>query len=151
MISFNSFYILVCPTPTTGQGGLQSYNYPSSYPGNINCLWRLRAATNYLVKFNTIESDVRLSPDCKDKCNFLAAYDGPSITDTKLGYYKKGGVCLVSSSTQLLIRFKTYKKGYGGFRGSYEFIHKSEGKYHLTKFISNFFHQYNDINFNFYH
>ena len=124
---FNSFYLLVCPTPTADQGVLQSYGYPYSYPGNINCLWKLEAPPNYLVRFYA--DNVRLvSPDCKDRCNFLEVYDGPSITDTKLGGYKQDDVSLVSSSFQLSIRLKTYNEGTMGFRGNYLFIHKNEGQ-----------------------
>jgi hypothetical protein len=125
--SFQFIILLVCSTATADQGILQSYNYPSSYPGNINCFWKLEAPPNYLIRFYT--ENIRLFSNCEyKKCNFLAVYDGSSITDTKLGDYKNDHASLVSSSTQLSILFKTYKKGHGGFRGNYVFIHKSEGK-----------------------
>ena len=115
----------ICSKLTDDQGVLESYNYPNSYPGNMNCFWKLEAPPNYLVRFYA--DDLRLiSPNCEERCNFLAVYDGPSISDTKLGAYKENDVSLVSSSSQLAVVLKTYKEGVKGLRGNYQFIHKNE-------------------------
>ena len=76
----------------------------------------------------------RIKPlySCESKCNLLTVYDGPSISANKLAKYEDGAnFNLVSSSNQLSILYKTYRKGsnHDGFRGKYVFTHKSEGEF----------------------
>ncbi|XP_028391996.1 dorsal-ventral patterning tolloid-like protein 1 [Dendronephthya gigantea] len=115
----------VCAIPNGDSGTIESMNYPFSYPGNINCFWKLHAPGSYLVRFYTVGMNIS-TINCKSSCKSLAVYDGPSIIDSKLGTYENEDVSLVSSTSQLSLVFKTYQGGSGGFRGKYQFVHKSE-------------------------
>ena len=131
----HSFYVLVCPSPTGNEGIIKSYNYPYSYPTNINCFWKLVAPRNYRVRLYMLPAThssfwPHRQYRCSSNCNLLAVYDGLAITDTKLAEKKYNEYFnVVSSSNRLSLLQKTQRKGsnYDGFRVKYIFIRETEG------------------------
>ena len=135
---FISLFISVCPgsgTLNATSGTLQSPGYPSLYPGNIRCSWKIVAPSGYVIKLAIKEIDLDNCYSCS--CDAVRVYDGVKQYDTSLGK-----VCghtrhtVLSSDRFMYVTFSTnIFKGGHGFKAFYSAMLKSEGKITKLRFL----------------
>lgn len=103
-------------------GTFRSPSYPSYYPTNMVCTWKITAPAGKRIKisFNyfRLESGICSSND------FLEVRDGSSSTSIRKGTYCGSYVPTITSSGQYLwIRFRSDSLiGYKGFEARYSFV-----------------------------
>lgn len=100
-------------------GTFRSPSYPSVYPSNMVCTWKITAASGKRLKlsFNSfsLESGVCSTND------YLEVRDGSSSTSVRKGTYCGTYAPTITSSGQYLwVRFRSDSQfGYGGFEARY--------------------------------
>lgn len=111
----------MCGGVLTGLSGvISSPGYPHDYSNNADCSWTIHVSNTSVVTL--VFRDFQLENN--DGCNFdfVAMFDGPTVTHRHLGRYCGADKppSTVTTSNQLLVVFKSdFNIGGRGFRAYY--------------------------------
>ncbi|XP_039590589.1 CUB domain-containing protein 2 [Polypterus senegalus] len=111
----------VCGGVLTGFSGvISSPDYPDNYPNSVECSWTIQVSNHTVVSLMFLDFQL----ENNDECNFdyVAIFDGSSLTDKHLGNYcgSNQPLDVVSSSNKLLVVFKSdFNIGGRGFKAYY--------------------------------
>ena len=101
-------------------GVISSSNYPRKYNSTSECVWKITVKPNSQITLNF--TDFALEPD--ESClASLTVYDGPNITDPRLGRFcgTKLPGSLQSTTNKMLVIFQSHARLHGrGFRAYYD-------------------------------
>ena len=107
---------------------IRSPNYPSAYPGDESCSWRIEVPIGAKVKIGRFSHSIQPGTD-ENRCKFdkLMIYDGPrsSSTINALLCEDKTYDGIVSSENTLFLEFKSggaSDDGYNGFQFTFSVI-----------------------------
>ena len=106
-------------TLTAVSGTLQSPGYPSVYPGNVKCSWKIVAPSGHIIQLAIKEIDLENCYSCR--CDSVQMFDGETWHGRSLGRACGTTHRTVSSTGRFMyVTFSTnvYKAGLG-FNASY--------------------------------
>ena len=76
-------------TIRAAEGYISSPNFPSAYPGNAVCEWRIIAATGHYLSFNFVTLDIPSTDNCTSG-DYVRINDynstGPSLGQRKMKF-----------------------------------------------------------------
>ena len=110
---------------TSSSGTFRSPSYPSYYPNNMICTWKITVPSGKRIKLYF--DSFRLESGVCSANDYLEIRDGSSSTSLKKGTYCGSYASTVTSSGRhLWVRFRSDSAiGYKGFQARYEVISKS--------------------------
>ena len=125
-----------CPRNRTfkyRRGYVHSPRFALDYPGDMECIWRIRVSKGFRVSFVFL-APINLDPNCTD---VLEVRDGVDVTSPLLNRYcgstKAPPPKIFSSGRAMFVRFKsdsylrTFDGSSPGFRASYFAIRVKSG------------------------
>lgn len=122
----------MCGGVLTGLSGkISSPGYPQEYSNNADCSWSIHVSNTSVVTLVFLDFQLENNEGCN--FDFVALFDGPTITHRHLGKYcgTDKPLNIVTTSNHLLVVFKSdFNIGGRGFKAYYY----SGGK--LPKFYS---------------
>uniref|UniRef100_A0AAQ4PKQ5 CUB domain-containing protein n=1 Tax=Gasterosteus aculeatus aculeatus TaxID=481459 RepID=A0AAQ4PKQ5_GASAC len=125
----------MCGGVLTGLSGvISSPGYPHEYSNNADCSWAIRVSNNSVVTLVFLDFQLENNEGCH--FDFVALFDGPTVTHRHLGKYcgAERPPNTVTSSNHLLVMFKSdFNIGGRGFKAYYysERPQTRHKKYHL--------------------
>ncbi|XP_072030807.1 ovochymase-like [Amphiura filiformis] len=139
-----------CNQELTGQGTINSPNYPDDYPSNVECQYRIKAPTDMSVQLEIQDLEIQPSlesfsshyfddksyydfPGCP--FDYLSVYDGPEADESQFIDVFCGSLDDVpepirSSGRYLYLEFKSDELyNYRGFQASFTFVGDTKPEY----------------------
>ncbi|XP_062336735.1 CUB domain-containing protein 2 [Osmerus eperlanus] len=111
----------MCGGVLTGLSGIiSSPGYPQEYTNNANCSWTIHVSNRSVVTLVFLDFQLENNEGCN--FDFVALFDGPTITHRHLGNYCGGDKPpnMVTTSNQLLVVFNSdFNIGGRGFKAYY--------------------------------
>lgn len=111
----------MCGGVLTGLSGvISSPGYPQEYSNNADCSWAIHVSNTSVVTLVFLDFQLENNEGCN--FDFVALFDGPTVTHRHLGKYCGADKPpnIVTSSNQLLVVFKSdFNIGGRGFRAYY--------------------------------
>uniref|UniRef100_A0AAQ4NXI6 CUB domain-containing protein n=1 Tax=Gasterosteus aculeatus aculeatus TaxID=481459 RepID=A0AAQ4NXI6_GASAC len=108
----------MCGGVLTGLSGvISSPGYPHEYSNNADCSWAIRVSNNSVVTLVFLDFQLENNEGCH--FDFVALFDGPTVTHRHLGKYcgAERPPNTVTSSNHLLVMFKSdFNIGGRGFK-----------------------------------
>ncbi|XP_056292012.1 deleted in malignant brain tumors 1 protein-like [Pseudoliparis swirei] len=96
--------VIPCGGSLSGSGTFSSPNHPDHYNDNAYCVWQLRAAYDQRIFLSF--TYLQLENCCA--CDYIAVYDGPSVSSRYLGKVCNDSLSTFSStSNYLTVLFRT--------------------------------------------
>lgn len=125
IISFSKVYPLssldMCGGVLTGLSGvISSPGYPLEYSNDADCSWAIHVSNNSVVTLVFLDFQLENNEGCN--FDFVALFDGPTVTHRHLGKYCGADKPphIVTTSNQLLVVFKSdFNIGGRGFKAYY--------------------------------
>lgn len=105
-------------------GLLQTVNYPSYYPINTQCTWKLVAPIGKKIMLTFSDLDIEYCSNCA--CASLEVYDGQDSTSIRLATYcgssSNGGI--FSTGRYMFLKFSTDLTAHRskGFKANYNIV-----------------------------
>lgn len=132
----------MCGGVLTGLSGtISSPGYPQEYSNNADCSWAIHVSNTSVVTLVFLDFQLENNEGCN--FDFVALFDGPTVTHRHLGKYCGADKPphIVTTSNHLLVVFKSdFNIGGRGFKAYYYSGRKSLVKPCIPKF--NFSHHY---------
>ncbi|KAM4604952.1 CUB domain-containing protein 2 [Polymixia lowei] len=111
----------MCGGVLTGLSGIiSSPGYPQDYSNNADCSWTIHVSNSTVVSLVFLDFQLENNEGCN--FDFVALFDGPTVTHRHLGNYCGGDKPpnTVTTSNQLLVVFKSdFNIGGRGFKAYY--------------------------------
>ncbi|KAF3698740.1 CUB domain-containing protein 2 Precursor [Channa argus] len=111
----------MCGGVLTGLSGvISSPGYPQEYSNNADCSWSIHVSNTSVVTFVFLDFQLENNEGCN--FDFVALFDGPTVTHRHLGKYcgTDKPSYIVTTSNQLLVVFKSdFNIGGRGFKAYY--------------------------------
>uniref|UniRef100_A0A3Q3MK16 CUB domain containing protein 2 n=1 Tax=Labrus bergylta TaxID=56723 RepID=A0A3Q3MK16_9LABR len=111
----------MCGGVLTGLSGvISSPGYPREYSNNADCSWAIHVSNNSVVTLVFLDFQLEDNEGCN--FDFVALFDGPTVTHRHLGKYCGADKPpnIVTTSNQLLVVFKSdFNIGGRGFKAYY--------------------------------
>lgn len=111
----------MCGGVLTGLSGeISSPGYPLEYSNNADCAWTIRVSNASVVTLVFLDFQLENNEGCH--FDFVALFDGPTVTHRHLGNYCGAGKPprVVTTSNNLLVAFKSdFNIGGRGFKAYY--------------------------------
>lgn len=101
-------------------GVISSPGYPQEYSNNADCSWTIHVSNTSVVSLVFIDFQLENNEGCN--FDFVALFDGPTVTHRHLGNYCGADrpPNIVTTSNQLLVVFKSdFNIGGRGFKAHY--------------------------------
>lgn len=119
----------MCGGVLTGLSGvISSPGYPQEYSNNADCSWVIHVSNISVVTLVFLDFQLENNEGCN--FDFVALFDGPTVTHRHLGKYcgTDKPPNTVTSSNQLLVMFKSdFNIGGRGFKAYYYSGKKKKG------------------------
>lgn len=111
----------MCGGVLTGLSGvISSPGYPQEYSNNADCSWAIHVSNTSVVTLVFLDFQLENNEGCN--FDFVAMFDGPTVTHRHLGKYCGADKPpnIVTTSNQLLVVFKSdFNIGGRGFKAYY--------------------------------
>lgn len=111
----------MCGGVLTGLSGvITSPGYPQEYSNNADCSWAIHVSNTSVVTLVFLDFQLENNEGCN--FDFVAMFDGPTVTHRHLGKYCGADKppYTVTTSNQLLVVFKSdFNIGGRGFKAYY--------------------------------
>lgn len=111
----------MCGGVLTGLSGvISSPGYPREYSNNADCSWAIHVSNTSVVTFVFLDFQLENNEGCN--FDFVALFDGPTVTHRHLGRYCGADKPpnTITTSNQLLVVFKSdFNIGGRGFKAYY--------------------------------
>uniref|UniRef100_A0A672Z0I2 CUB domain containing protein 2 n=1 Tax=Sphaeramia orbicularis TaxID=375764 RepID=A0A672Z0I2_9TELE len=118
---FPLFSLDMCGGVLTGLSGvISSPGYPQEYSNNADCSWAIHVSNTSVVSLVFLDFQLENNEGCN--FDFVAVFDGPTVTHRHLGKYCGADKPpkTVTTSNQLLVVFKSdFNIGGRGFKAYY--------------------------------
>lgn len=111
----------MCGGVLTGLSGvISSPGYPQEYSNNADCSWAIHVSNTSVVTLVFLDFQLENNEGCN--FDFVALFDGPTVTHRHLGKYCGADKPpnIITTSNQLLVVFKSdFNIGGRGFKAYY--------------------------------
>lgn len=111
----------MCGGVLTGLSGvISSPGYPQEYSNNADCSWAIHVSNTTVVTLVFLDFQLENNEGCN--FDFVALFDGPTVTHRHLGKYcgTDKPPNIITTSNQLLVVFKSdFNIGGRGFKAYY--------------------------------
>ncbi|XP_038053997.1 bone morphogenetic protein 1-like [Patiria miniata] len=114
-----------CASELVARQHAQSFTspgFPSDYPNNADCSWRMRTSPGNQIVVSFVSIDVEFERNCQ--YDYLIIYDGPDDTNPQIGRYcgRASPADFTSTSPHVFVKFRSDSSDTGGgfeihFRG----------------------------------
>lgn len=127
------FYISdMCGGVLTGLSGIiSSPGYPLEYSNNADCSWTVHVSNQSVVSLVFLDFQLENNEGCN--FDYVALFDGPTVTHSHLGNYcgNERPPNTITTSNQMLVVFKSdFNIGGRGFKAYYY-----SGKTHVVVYV----------------